>query len=158
MAVNKPKVARENNRADIQKDVIVSHENLSITSIADLEKYAGGTVVRFPDFEEGKPFVARVKRPSMLVLAKQGKIPNALLNTASDMFSGKPNGNESAEQNEKQKLNDMYGVMEVVCEACLMEPTLQDITNAGLTLSDEQMIAIFNYTQVGVKALTSFRK
>ena len=38
-----------------------------------------------------------------------------------------------------------------------MEPTLQQIKSAGLELSDDQIMAIFSYTQVGVKALESFR-
>ena len=46
---------------------------MNITSLADLQSYAAGTVVRFPDFAEGQPFVARVRRPSMLVLAKQDR-------------------------------------------------------------------------------------
>ena len=57
-------------------------EPMNITTLADLQSYAAGTIVRFPDFAEGQPFVARVRRPSMLVLAKQGKIPNTLLAAA----------------------------------------------------------------------------
>ena len=60
---------------------------MNITTLADLQSYAAGTIVRFPDFAEGQPFVARVRRPSMLVLAKQGKIPNTLLTAAGELFS-----------------------------------------------------------------------
>ena len=58
---------------------------MNITSLSDLQTYAAGTIVRFPDFAEGQPFVARVRRPSMLVLAKQGKIPNTLLTAAGEL-------------------------------------------------------------------------
>ena len=39
----------------------------------------------------------------------------------------------------------------------MIEPTYDDVINAGLELSDDQMMAIFNYTQSGVKALENFR-
>lgn len=128
-------------------------EAMNVTNITDLQSYAQGTVVRFPDFAEGQPFVARVRRPSMLVLAKQGKIPNTLLNAAGELFS--KGGVNSANEN---MLGDMYDICEIICEASLVQPTFQQIKEAGMALSDDQVMAIFNYTQVGVKALESFRK
>lgn len=126
-----------------------------ITTLADLQSYAAGTIVRFPDFAEGQPFVARVRRPSLLVLAKQGKIPNTLLATASELFS---KGGAGMNTNNEKMLSDVYDIMHIVCEASLIQPTMKDIEDAGLTLSDDQLMAIFNYTQNGVKALESFRK
>ena len=43
-------------------------------------------------------------------------------------------------------------------KASLEEPSFDDIKEAGLELTDEQMMAIFSYSQEGVKALESFRK
>lgn len=128
---------------------------LKITSVTDLESYAKGVLVQLPDFSECQPFVARVKRPSMIALAKSGKIPNSLLGTASQLFSGQAKA--SSGKSEKM-LSDMYDVCRIICEASLVEPTLADIDAAGLELTDEQMIAIFNYSQTGAKALESFRK
>lgn len=128
---------------------------MNITNISDLQAYASGVVVRFPDFAEGQPFVARVRRPSMLILAKQGKIPNSLLTAAGELFAKGGGGMDT--DNEKM-LADMYDIMHIICEASLVQPTLKDIESVGLTLSDDQMMAIFNYSQAGVKALESFRK
>ena len=128
---------------------------MGITSVSDLQSYAAGVVVRLPDFAEGQPFVARVRRPSMLVLAKSGKIPNTLLNAAGELFAKGGSGLDS--DNEKM-LSDMYDIMHIICEASLIQPTLAEIEGAGLVLSDDQMMAIFNYSQAGVKALESFRK
>lgn len=130
-------------------------EPMSITSLSDLRMYSGGTVVRLPDFAEGQPFVARVRRPSMLVLAKQGRIPNSLLNTASELFA---KGGAGLDTDDKNMLSNFYDTCKIICEAALAEPTMQDIESAGMSLSDDQMMAIFNYTQSGVKALESFRK
>lgn len=127
-------------------------ENLTVTSIADLEKYKEGTVVRFPDFAEGQPFVARVRRPSMLVMAKSGKIPNTLLVSAAKLFTG-----DTRQELDEGTLSQIYDVCKIICEATLLQPTLAEIEGAGMELTDDQITAIFNYTQSGVKALNSFR-
>lgn len=126
-----------------------------LTSITDLREYSKGTIVTLPEFGEGQPFVARVRRPSMLVLAKQGKIPNSLLMTANELFSG---GGGGIDPDNEKLLAEMYDVCMIICEACLIEPSLKDIQDAGMELSDDQIMAIFNYTQNGVKALESFRE
>lgn len=128
---------------------------MQVTTIGQLQTYSKGKVVRLPDFAEGQPFVARVRRPSMLVLAKQGKIPNSLLSTANELFVG---GGSGVDIENEKLLQDMYDVCMIVCDACLIEPTLQDIEGAGLTLSDDQIMALFNYAQQGVKALEPFRQ
>lgn len=128
---------------------------MNITSISDLQSYASGTIVRLPDFGDGQPLVARVRRPSMLVLAKQGKIPNSLLNAASELFT---KGGSGMDPDNEGMLGDMYDICHIICEASLIEPSVQMIEEAGLELTDEQLMAIFNYSQTGVKALESFRK
>ena len=129
-------------------------EDLKITSISDLHAYGQGKVVRLPDFAEGQPFVARIRRPSMLVLAKQGKIPNTLLASANTLFNAGGSGMDADNPN---MLKDIFDVCEVIAKAALLEPTYEDIQNAGMELSDNQLMAIFSYTQNGVKALDSFR-
>lgn len=130
-------------------------EAMHITTVSDLQSYASGTVVRFPDFGDGQPFVARVRRPSMLVLAKQGKIPNSLLTAAGELFS---KGGGALDTDNENMLGDMYSIMDVIATAALIQPTMSEIKSAGIELSDDQMMAIFNYTQAGVKALEPFRK
>lgn len=126
----------------------------SVTTLADLQSYAKGSIVRFPDFADGQPLVARVKRPSMLALAKAGKIPNSLLTSAAQLFTKGGGGMDSEDE---KMLSELYDVCEVIVNAALIEPTLKDIKAAGLELSDNQLMAIFNYTQNGIKALDSFR-
>ena len=127
-----------------------------VTTLHDLQSYTVDTVVQLPDFAEGQPLVARVKRPSMLKLAASGKIPNRLLTTAGKLFTG--TSADIAAQDNKQLLHDMYDVCMVMASATLVEPTVEQIEEAGLSLTDEQLMAIFNYTQTGVKALENFRK
>lgn len=130
-----------------------SNEAMScVTSFEDLQRYARGTIVQLPDFADGQPFIARMRRPSMMSLVKIGKIPNTLLITANEMFNGK-----QTDADDENVLGNMFDVMEVICETALIEPTYQQIKDAGMELSDDQIMAIFNYTQVGVQALESFR-
>ena len=124
-----------------------------VTTIYDLQEYSRGQIVKLPDFAEGQPFVARMRRPSLLVMAKKGKIPNKLLATATDLF----NGGNSHNANNDSILSDTYDVCEAIAEAALVEPTMEEIKNAGLELSDNQLIAIFNYAQRGIEALNNFR-
>lgn len=128
--------------------------NSKVTSIADLQSYRSGKIVQLPDFAEGQPLIARVRRPSMLVLAKRGKIPNTLLGTAANLFA---KGGDGMDADNTQMLADMYDVCHIIAESTLIEPTLADIESVGLELTDDQMMAIFNYSQVGTKALESFR-
>lgn len=144
----------KNNSNNNNSDAVAG-ENLQITSIEDLTSYAQGKVVKFPDFAEGQPFIARVRRPSMLVLAKNGQIPNYLLKAAGDLFVNGASPDTEGEQAEA--LKDMYDICEIIAKATLLDPTYDSILEAGMTLSDDQIIAIFNYSQMGIKALDSFR-
>lgn len=125
-----------------------------VTSIADLKSYAQGQVVELPPFAEGMPFVARLRRPSMLFLAKTGQIPNTLLAKAGQLFNG---GGDSLDSDDTNMLSDVYDIAMVVIKASLVSPTIDEIHEAGLELSDDQIMAIFNYTQGGIKALEQFR-
>ena len=129
--------------------------NAKITTIHELQGYVGGKIVRLPDFAEGQPLVARVKRPSLLIMAKQGKIPNTLLGAAGELFT---KGGSGVDADNTRMLGDMYDVCHLIAEASLVEPSLADIESVGLELTDDQMMALFNYSQVGTKALESFRQ
>ena len=122
-----------------------------VTSISQLNEYAKGQLVELPSFGEGQPFFARLRRPSMLALAKNGKIPNSLLATANRMFDS------SLDTKNENMLKDFYTVIETILEAAFVEPTYQEIKDAGIQLSDDQLIFVFNYTQQGVRALDQFR-
>ena len=126
---------------------------LKVTPIDDLLKYSRGELVEFPPFAENQPFVARLKRPSMMVLMKTGKIPNSLLSTANALFSGTSNVEE-----DENFYKEILEVIEVVAEAAFLEPTWREIKDAGIELTDDQMTFLFNYTQKGVKALEPFRR
>jgi hypothetical protein len=118
---------------------------MKVTNIDDLKKLKEGEVIELPDFEEGTPFNAKVRRLSLLHLAKAGKIPNELLGAARELFEGAT----------KSNLKNYADVIDIVIEIALVEPTYDDVKEL---LTDEQRIAIYNYTQLGVRGLLPFRK
>lgn len=128
------------------------HAYAEVTSVSQLHAYAEGALVELPPFGEGQPFVAKMRRPSMLLLAKLGKIPNALLGTANKLFA-----ESSLDKDNENMLSEFYSVVEAVAEAAFIQPSYQEIKEAGLTLSDDQLMFIFNYTQQGIRALDTFR-
>lgn len=122
-----------------------------VTSFEQLKQYSQGQLVELPSFSEGQPFFARIRRPSLMALVKNGKVPNRLLVTANKLFLEK-----GFDENDKGFMTDALGIFDVIVEASLVEPTYDDIKKAGLELTDEQLMFIFSYTQQGVRALERF--
>lgn len=122
-----------------------ANEKLVVTNINDIRK---DTEVKLPGWDE-KPFICRLRRPALLALAKSGKIPNPLMTCANELFT---KGTA-----EKASLSEMHDLLRIVAGAALVEPTLDDLDNAGIELTDQQLMTIFNYSQIGVNALARFR-
>lgn len=116
-----------------------------ITSIGDLENLKKGEVIELPPFDEKHPFVARLRRPSLLTLCKIGTIPNTLLATAQKIFEGEKTG-------DILKYGD---VLHIVAKSALVDPDYEQVKDL---LTDDQLTLIFNYTQTGVLALLPFRE
>lgn len=124
-----------------------------VTSIADITRYAEGRVCELPGFASDQPFVARLRRPSLMALAKNGRIPNPLLKSVTELFEG---GGQVVVKDDK-KLADIYDLCNIFAEAALIEPSFEEIKAAGLQLTDEQLMFIFRYSQVGNEAAENFR-
>lgn len=129
-------------------------QKVVVTSLEQLKEYSKGSIVEFPPFAEGQEFYARVKRPSLLSMVKQGKIPNELLVRANELFVQDGAGFDSEEKN---LMEQMYDIMELMAEETFVEPTYSEMKEIGIQLTDEQMMFVFNYAQQGVRALESFR-
>jgi hypothetical protein len=126
---------------------------LTVTSIEALNEYAKGAFVELPAFAEDQTFVARLVRPSMLDLAKRGKIPNSLLGTANSLFA-----KSEMDDGKTDMLNQILELCEILAEESFKEPKYSEIKAAGIKLTDDQMMFIFSYCQNGVKALEPFRR
>lgn len=126
---------------------------MKITSIDELLVATQGEVVELPSFTKDTQFIARMKRPSIMGLIKNGSIPNNLLRAANSLFTGKT---EEEAEIDDSFLKDLLGVIDVLADAAFVEPKYSDMKNAGIELTDEQYMFIFNYTQKGIKDLEPF--
>lgn len=135
--------------------VEVNREQLVVTSIEQLKQYAQGEIVELPPFSPAQPFVAKLKRPSLLAMAKNGKIPNNLLVKTNELFI---NDGTAVNASDNNMLEEIFSVIDTIASEVFVQPTYAEIKEAGIELTDEQMIFIFNYTQRGVKNLENFRE
>ena len=130
----------------------LEHTERKVTSLEQLKQYGEGRVIQLPNFSANEPFVVRVRRPSLMKLAEEGKIPNRLLATVNKMFF---NGvKEEDVSTTDEMFAEMSEVMTIIAKSMLLEPTYEEIEEAGVTLTDSQLIAIFNYSQAGIEAVT----
>ena len=127
----------------------------SVTSLETIRIASQGNLVDIPGYADGEMFTVRLRKPNMLTLMKSGRIPNTLLESANGLFQGTKK--ESTKINSTKEWLDMCELLSLMCEACLVSPTWKELTDAGIELTQEQMLAIFSYSQGGVKSLEPFR-
>lgn len=122
---------------------------MEITSMDAIRAAAGEQIVELPGFGDGQPFCAKLRRLSLLSLAKAGKIPNELMTAVSELYT---NGKIS-----NPNLKTTGETMLFIAEQCLVEPTVQQLQDAGVELTDMQLTAIYMYSREGVAGLRPFR-
>ena len=123
---------------------------MAVTSIEKLKKLSQGQEVELQGWDE-EPFVCVLKRPSLLGLVENGDIPNPLLHAAYILFNG---SNNPKDQVNLKEMNDLY---RIIAKAAMVNPTYDQVVEAGLELTDMQLLEIFSFTQIGVQGLISFR-
>lgn len=135
------------------------YEGTQVISIEELKKLAEGEIVELPSFKGDERIKVRLRRPSMLFMIKSGKIPNDLLVEANKLFTQGTGGlaTNQKDLNDPTTLVKTTELLECVCEEAFVEPTYKQICDAGIKLTDSQLLAVFEYTQNGVANLKSFR-
>lgn len=115
-----------------------------------LTELAKGTEIELPGFTAGETISVRLRRPSLMLLAAEGKIPNALLASVEDLF----------EKGEKSPvpLKERGEIFRIVAMASLVSPSWEELQSAGLNLTDLQLLYIYNFSQTGVDTLRRFRE
>lgn len=119
-------------------------------AVVNLKELQVGAEVPIPDFNGEGEITVRLKRPSILSMAAKGMIPNGLMAAAQKVFTeDTSNGDVDVSQ--------IGGVMDIVAEAALVDPTYAEIKEAGFELTDDQVSHIFTFVQGGVNGLKKFR-
>lgn len=89
-----------------------------------------------------------LRRPSVLTLAMNGKIPNPLLAAASRLFDFAPKG-------ESVSLKEIGELLHIVARAALVAPPYEQIKD---DLTDAQLTEIYHYAKEGADGLEYFRR
>lgn len=130
---------------------------MNITSLEQLKQIKNTEIIELPAFDDGTPLNVEVKKPNMMQLIANGKIPNTLLSSAMDMFNGKAGEKMVKASNNVGDLKELVGMMNVIAEASLVRPTYKEIKSLGIDLTDNQLMGLLMYSQGGIKALENFR-
>ena len=55
-------------------------------------------------------------------------------------------------------MKEQKELLTIMAKAAMVEPTYDDLEKIGLELTDSQLLEIYNYTQIGIKALGFHRQ
>ena len=121
--------------------------------MTDWNEMKTSEVVALPGWCGGtdEKFVCELKRPSILTLAAKGAITNPLMKTARRIFYS---GVSPSEGN----LEEEGRVLLAIAKAAMVAPSYDELEAHDVELTDEQLVAIFRFTQWGVKVLDRFRQ
>ena len=121
-----------------------------MNALSSVDSIRTSQIVKIPGWC-GEDWECELKRPSILALAAKGAIANPLMKTARRLFYAgiSPDGGDLAEEGR---------VLVEIARAAMVRPTFDELEDAGISLTDEQLVAIFQFTQLGVKALDRFRQ
>ena len=114
-----------------------------------VESIKTSQIVRIPGWCEDT-WECELKRPSLLALAAKGAIANPLMKTARKLFY-------SGISPDAGNLEEEGRVLLEIAKAALVRPSYDELEQSGIELTDEQLVAIFQFTQLGAKALAGFR-
>lgn len=130
---------------------------MQVTSLDTLKQMKMTEVIELPNFHDGTPFVAEVKRPNLMNLITTNKIPNTLLNAAMSMFKSGVGGAASEAMENAKNLKELASLMHTIAENTLVTPSYKQLKELKIELTEDQLVEILNYMQGGVEALKSFR-
>jgi tRNA A58 N-methylase Trm61 len=136
-------------------------------SLEQLKARSQGHLLEIPDWYGDEPIVVRVQKldftPKVMELvALGGALPNQLADVALRAFKGEEVDASVLDLNlkpeEEQSIEQLMKTVDAFAEQALMEPTIEQIRQAGLELTAPQKMAIFNWLMEGLQKLSPFRK
>lgn len=120
-------------------------------SAKKLAKRHGAVCLRLPGWD-GEDFCVRARRPSLYNLAASGLVPNPLLGAVQSLFAADDGALEDL------PLERQAQALLAIARYALVEPSYEELTAAGLALTDEQLLALYVFAMGGAAALEPFRR
>ena len=120
----------------------------------DLEKLAekhGTQTIRIHDWDGVGMIEVRAKRPGLYNMASMGFIPNPILGAMQALFSGDPARIDAVDAKKQGEC------IAAIAKYALVEPTYQEILDAGLELTDQQLTDIYQFALAGPARYAAFR-
>lgn len=132
---------------------------LKITNVNEIKEYFEGEIVELAPFENGKPFVARVRVPSLVEIYRLGKIPNTLIVEVKKYFDTleKDENNNVAINFADKRARSLMNLALKMADVVLIEPSMKELRGAKIRLSDMQLLSIYNYVDKKVSEMIPFR-
>lgn len=125
---------------------------MAITSLDEIRAANAPQEVELSGWEPDKPFRCKLRRPRLYEMAAAGEIPNPLLPVVEDLFMQNTAAlaNRSVEEQSKALL--------ALARLALVEPTADEIHEAGAVLTDDQLLEIYTFILGGAAVLAGFRE
>lgn len=132
---------------------------LKITNVNEIKEYFEGEIVELAPFENGKPFVARVRVPSLVEIYRLGRIPNTLIVEVKKYFDTleKDENNNVAINFADKRARNLMNLALKMADVVLIEPSMKELRGAKIRLSDMQLLSIYNYVDKKVSEMIPFR-
>lgn len=133
---------------------------MEITRIEELKNI--GEIVELTPFNDGTKLVVKLKKPDVIMMMIDGKIPNPLIETAMSMTeSGRVDLlKDNAKNNmdiDLDKTKKWVEFLRIIASECLVYPTYANFEEIGIKLSIAQLTDIYRYATSEVENLKSFR-
>lgn len=108
------------------------------------------------DPEDSFPCVLR--KIDILAWLINGKVPNELSAAVEDLFDlSKAKKKTMEDYNDINKIREGYKLNEWIARESMVEPKFDDLKEAGIYLSQQQLMDIYVFQMNGVNALKNFR-
>lgn len=118
------------------------------TSLEAIKKIKREDLEELPAFLDGTPFVAKLRRPSLIHMVDLEQIPNELSVAVDELMGG-----QAAQY--RTSIKERSAVLCAVAKAALVQPTYEEVEDV---IDSFQLTAIWNYVISGVNALVPFRE
>lgn len=90
-----------------------------------------------------------LRRPSLVAMASGGHVPNPLIPVVEKLLMGQPDAQADS--------GDSARALLAVARAAMVQPTLMELEEAGVALTDAQVMEIYAYALGGPLAVATFR-
>ena len=122
-----------------------------MTDIEEAARRYAAEEVELPGWGPEAGFSCRLRRPGLVVMAEAaGFVPNPLLSAVEELFF--PAGKAVKLPPEQQAR-----ALHAIARYALVSPTMDELNEAGLALTDEQYLSIYAFALKGADGLARFR-